>query len=307
MELVIRRVPNWDGTPESVLAHHGIKGQKWGVRRYQNPDGSLTSAGKVRYGSRGKYGSFMDDYSSKAKAYGQAARETASRYGAAAKDTATRYGEAARTATNPDVIASRAQFATSNFDTSTRRASNLGETGTGVRHRSRLGSHSSLSVSDDLSSIKPAMRMKGKDFCDNLLDKDVQELRDREMVQIGRFYTEKLYKGHGSESVSSSIHGLDSKAYARQGMSITGGESGHYMSRGDTRNIALNRVEQDRTAEFVRRYRSGELNSRINPSAERKREVENKIDELNTRYNRLEDEAWDRYTDPKRKNLSKRW
>ena len=31
------------------LYHHGIKGQKWGVRRYQNPDGSLTAAGKERY------------------------------------------------------------------------------------------------------------------------------------------------------------------------------------------------------------------------------------------------------------------
>lgn len=31
---------------ERYLAHHGIKGMKWGVRRFQNPDGSLTSAGK---------------------------------------------------------------------------------------------------------------------------------------------------------------------------------------------------------------------------------------------------------------------
>lgn len=33
------------------LAHHGIKGQKWGIRRYENPDGTLTEAGKKRYGS----------------------------------------------------------------------------------------------------------------------------------------------------------------------------------------------------------------------------------------------------------------
>lgn len=30
------------------LYHHGIKGQKWGIRRYQNSDGSLTDAGKKR-------------------------------------------------------------------------------------------------------------------------------------------------------------------------------------------------------------------------------------------------------------------
>ena len=33
----------------NTLTHYGIKGQKWGFRRYQNRDGTLTAAGKKRY------------------------------------------------------------------------------------------------------------------------------------------------------------------------------------------------------------------------------------------------------------------
>lgn len=40
----------WYVIREDELYHHGIKGQKWGVRRFQNPDGTLTAAGKKRYG-----------------------------------------------------------------------------------------------------------------------------------------------------------------------------------------------------------------------------------------------------------------
>lgn len=40
--MVVRYLPN----AENELTHHGIKGQKWGIRRFQNKDGSLTNKGK---------------------------------------------------------------------------------------------------------------------------------------------------------------------------------------------------------------------------------------------------------------------
>ena len=49
------------------IAHHGILGQKWGIRRYQNSDGTLTPEGKKRYGVVNRIKDQYDDATMKGR------------------------------------------------------------------------------------------------------------------------------------------------------------------------------------------------------------------------------------------------
>ena len=61
------------------LIHYGIKGMKWGVRRYQNKDGSLTAAGKKRYDA-------LTSAAVKAKRFSDMARKDSERFNKKAEE-----------------------------------------------------------------------------------------------------------------------------------------------------------------------------------------------------------------------------
>ena len=62
------------GYYDNALEHHGILGQKWGVRRFQNKDGSLTPKGKKHYGN-------MSDDKLQKSLYKQVKKERANQSG----------------------------------------------------------------------------------------------------------------------------------------------------------------------------------------------------------------------------------
>jgi len=77
------------GVPYSdELYHHGIIGQKWGVRRYQNRDGSLTAEGRQHYGVKSSKNKVTQAIAGAGRVFGTVTKKTGAAVGKAASATA---------------------------------------------------------------------------------------------------------------------------------------------------------------------------------------------------------------------------
>lgn len=259
----VYRLPNWvDNSYDLELYHSGKMGMKWGLRRYQNKDGSLTPLGRAHYGV-GK------------------ARETAKKVGTTAINTADRIADNVSSSVNRAAYAIDERTGTgretSRFNTSERRASNLGEVGTGVRRRSQIGGKKRLDVSADLSTITPKMTMKAKNFVSDsdLRDSAMDSARAVELGRIGRSYGQR-YGGYtiGAQNYNMATRGVATgdKRIARRGISsATSGYTPYSKNKQGMRPGALNSEykyamesreenysdrEKEELEEYKRRYRT---------------------------------------------------
>jgi hypothetical protein len=177
-------------TSTGELYHYGIKGQKWGVRRYQNSDGTLTSAGKKRrkinYLSEAK-GMSDDELRSQVNRL-----NLERRYVNLAKNESSRVSRTLDAADKAASAATNANKMSKNIDKI------KGKTGgPDISTESLKAVSKSISVAKKLDSIgkegKVAKRSKAK--LESMTDDDLREL-------VNRMDMEQQYSSLRKESVS---------------------------------------------------------------------------------------------------------
>lgn len=157
-------------TSDGELRHHGVKGQKWGVRRYQRRDGSLTPAGKKHVAERA--GRLLDPNGSENTTHRQ---QVTDRY----KETVERFGERLETAQAYTYQYAEATLKDLGFDTDR----GIGSLGAKVYVRD-------LFESDDMLKRLAAAR----DAVDAKLEKDaIDEIA--KMPKSERKYIQKIVDG----------------------------------------------------------------------------------------------------------------
>jgi len=149
------------------LSHHGTKGMRWGIRRYQNKDGSLTNAGRKRYGedsdgSKSKM-SFREKRAANKKAKEAEARKQA-RLEAMRKGREAKQKQAEEEAKRKiDIEAKKKEVLAS------RSAKNLYENANLFTNEELNAAYQRLTLERNISQLTPKEVNKGARFVDNAI------------------------------------------------------------------------------------------------------------------------------------------
>ena len=158
---------------ENELYHHGVKGMKWGVRRYQNEDGTRTALGKRRRAS--------ESVGSSIRSWGTSVKKKMSDNRAASQAK-----KAAKKASREEAIAKKKKPVSEMTDDEIRERIN----------RLRL-EKDALSLERDVASLKPKHVTTGQKMVDGLKKMSVSALNDVVMPAVKDYAKQELRKQLG--------------------------------------------------------------------------------------------------------------